>query len=126
MRKILGEIQDGSFAREWVAEDDAGRPNFSRLQKEGQEHPIEAGRREAARPDELGGHEGDLTARMIVASVRTCPALLSATPIMAAHGARPPSCGVPLYDRVVMPADLGAYRHPVLSSCSPRSSRRPR
>jgi ketol-acid reductoisomerase len=41
MRKILGEIQDGSFAREWVAEDDAGRPNFSRLQKEGQEHPIE-------------------------------------------------------------------------------------
>jgi ketol-acid reductoisomerase len=41
MRKILGEIQDGSFAREWVAEDDAGRPTFSRLQKEGQEHPIE-------------------------------------------------------------------------------------
>ncbi|HVH21065.1 MAG TPA: ketol-acid reductoisomerase [Pseudonocardia sp.] len=41
MRKILGEIQDGSFAREWVAEDEAGRPNFARLQKEGQEHPIE-------------------------------------------------------------------------------------
>jgi ketol-acid reductoisomerase len=41
MRKILAEIQDGRFAREWVAEDDAGRPNFNRLQKEGQEHPIE-------------------------------------------------------------------------------------
>jgi ketol-acid reductoisomerase len=41
MRKILGEIQDGSFAKEWVAEDEAGRPNFNRLQKEGQEHPIE-------------------------------------------------------------------------------------
>jgi ketol-acid reductoisomerase len=41
MRKILGEIQDGSFAREWVAEDEAGRPNFTRLQKEGAEHPIE-------------------------------------------------------------------------------------
>ena len=41
MRKILGEIQDGSFAREWVAEDDAGRPNFTKLQREGQEHPIE-------------------------------------------------------------------------------------
>ncbi len=41
MRTILGEIQDGSFAREWVAEDDAGRPNFTRLQKEGQTHPIE-------------------------------------------------------------------------------------
>jgi ketol-acid reductoisomerase len=48
MRKILGEIQDGSFAREWVAEDDAGRPNFSRLQKEGQEHPIERSVRSCA------------------------------------------------------------------------------
>jgi ketol-acid reductoisomerase len=41
MRKILAEIQDGRFAREWVAEDEAGRPNFTRLQKEGAEHPIE-------------------------------------------------------------------------------------
>jgi ketol-acid reductoisomerase len=41
MKKILGEIQDGSFAREWVAEDDNGRPNFTKLQREGQEHPIE-------------------------------------------------------------------------------------
>jgi ketol-acid reductoisomerase len=41
MRKILGEIQDGSFAREWVAEDDNGRPNFTKLQQEGQQHPIE-------------------------------------------------------------------------------------
>jgi ketol-acid reductoisomerase len=41
MRGILAEIQDGRFAREWVAEDDNGRPNFTRLQKEGQEHPIE-------------------------------------------------------------------------------------
>ncbi|MDQ2709527.1 MAG: ketol-acid reductoisomerase [Actinomycetota bacterium] len=41
MRKILTEIQDGSFAKEWVAEDDAGRPNFTRLQKEGADHPIE-------------------------------------------------------------------------------------
>jgi ketol-acid reductoisomerase len=41
MRKILAEIQDGRFAQEWVAEDEAGRPNFTRLQKEGAEHPIE-------------------------------------------------------------------------------------
>jgi ketol-acid reductoisomerase len=41
MRKILGEIQDGSFAKEWVAEDENGRPNFNRLQKEGEQHPIE-------------------------------------------------------------------------------------
>jgi ketol-acid reductoisomerase len=41
MRKILDEIQDGSFAREWVAEDDAGRPNFLKLQEAGEQHPIE-------------------------------------------------------------------------------------
>ncbi|BCJ58029.1 ketol-acid reductoisomerase [Micromonospora endophytica] len=41
MRKILGEIQSGEFAREWVAEDEAGRPNFRKLQSEGAAHPIE-------------------------------------------------------------------------------------
>src|ERR687890_2239797 len=41
MKKILAEIQSGTFAREWVAEDDNGRPNFTKLQREGQEHPIE-------------------------------------------------------------------------------------
>jgi len=42
MRRILGDIQDGTFAREWVAEDDAGRPNFAKLRAEGEQHPIEA------------------------------------------------------------------------------------
>jgi ketol-acid reductoisomerase len=41
MRRILAEIQNGEFAREWVAEDDAGRPNFTKLQEQGAEHPIE-------------------------------------------------------------------------------------
>jgi len=41
MRKILGEIQDGSFAKEWIAEDDAGRPNFLKLRDEGKAHQIE-------------------------------------------------------------------------------------
>ncbi|GAB3477933.1 ketol-acid reductoisomerase [Amycolatopsis cihanbeyliensis] len=41
MKKILGEIQDGSFAKEWVAEDENGRPNFTALRTRGQEHPIE-------------------------------------------------------------------------------------
>jgi ketol-acid reductoisomerase len=41
MKKILSEIQDGTFAREWVAEDEAGRPNFTKLQAEGAAHPIE-------------------------------------------------------------------------------------
>jgi ketol-acid reductoisomerase len=41
MQKILGEIQDGTFATEWVNEDEAGRPNFTKLQQEGEAHPIE-------------------------------------------------------------------------------------
>jgi len=41
MKRILAEIQDGRFAAEWVAEDENGRPNFTRLQKQGAEHPIE-------------------------------------------------------------------------------------
>jgi ketol-acid reductoisomerase len=41
MRRILGEIQSGEFAREWIAEDDAGRPNFNKWREQGAAHPIE-------------------------------------------------------------------------------------
>src|SRR5689334_11707903 len=41
MRRILGEIQDGSFARELIAEDDAGRPNFTKYREQAAAHPIE-------------------------------------------------------------------------------------
>jgi ketol-acid reductoisomerase len=41
MRRILGEIQSGEFAREWIAEDDAGRPNFTKWRAESAAHPIE-------------------------------------------------------------------------------------
>src|SRR5271170_3419379 len=41
MQKILGEIRDGSFADEWIAENRAGRPRFEALRKEGQAHQIE-------------------------------------------------------------------------------------
>lgn len=34
MRKVLKEIQDGKFAREWIAENKAGRPEYQRLLKE--------------------------------------------------------------------------------------------
>jgi ketol-acid reductoisomerase len=42
MKKILGEIQSGAFAKEWIAENEAGRPNFDRLRAESAKHPIEA------------------------------------------------------------------------------------
>jgi ketol-acid reductoisomerase len=41
MQQLLAEVKDGSFAREWVAEDDAGRPNFTALQDKAAAHPIE-------------------------------------------------------------------------------------
>ena len=42
MKKVLAAVQDGSFAREWIAENDEGRPRFNRLRKENAEHPIES------------------------------------------------------------------------------------
>jgi len=41
MRQILAEIQSGEFARELIAEDDAGRPNFNKFREQGAAHPIE-------------------------------------------------------------------------------------
>ena len=41
MRKILTEIQDGTFAQEWVAESEGGRKRYKELQARGQEHQIE-------------------------------------------------------------------------------------
>jgi ketol-acid reductoisomerase len=41
MQRILGEIRDGSFAEEWIAEDEAGRPRFAELRNAGRNHPIE-------------------------------------------------------------------------------------
>jgi ketol-acid reductoisomerase len=41
MGKILKEIQSGRFARQWIAENKAGRPNYQRLLKADLAHPIE-------------------------------------------------------------------------------------
>ena len=41
MKKILGEIQDGVFAREWMLECRANKPVFNALTKKGEEHQIE-------------------------------------------------------------------------------------
>ncbi len=46
MKKILKEIVKGRFAKEWIGENEAGRPNFNRLLEEGDTHKIEeVGRR---------------------------------------------------------------------------------
>ncbi len=41
MRKILGEIQSGRFAKEWVLENQANRPVYNALLAKGEAHPIE-------------------------------------------------------------------------------------
>ncbi len=41
MKKVLDEIQSGVFAREWIAECEAGTPQFEQLREASRTHPIE-------------------------------------------------------------------------------------
>jgi ketol-acid reductoisomerase len=41
MKDVLGEIQSGAFAREWIAENRAGQENFKRMREEQASHQIE-------------------------------------------------------------------------------------
>ncbi len=46
MQRILGEIRDGSFAARFIADQDAGAPEFTALRAKAEQHPIEeVGRR---------------------------------------------------------------------------------
>ena len=42
MQKILAEVQSGTFDKQLIAENEAGRPNFKRMREEEANHPIEA------------------------------------------------------------------------------------
>jgi len=41
MKAILSDIQDGTFTKALIADDDAGRPQFNKYREEGAKHPIE-------------------------------------------------------------------------------------
>ncbi|MEX1141033.1 MAG: ketol-acid reductoisomerase [Thermoleophilaceae bacterium] len=41
MKEILGEIQSGDFAREWIAENNAGQESFQRMREEQADHQVE-------------------------------------------------------------------------------------
>ena len=41
MQEILKEIQDGTFAAAWIAENEAGQPNFKKMREAGRDHQIE-------------------------------------------------------------------------------------
>ena len=49
MRKLLDEIQDGTFARNWIKENEDGRPNFNKRRAAESEHTIEKVGRELRR-----------------------------------------------------------------------------
>jgi ketol-acid reductoisomerase len=56
MWQILSEIQDGTFAREWILENQAGRPSFNAYRRREAEHEIEAvGKKLRAMMPWLGG-----------------------------------------------------------------------
>jgi len=42
MKKVLGEIQDGTFARNWILENQANRPHFSAMRRIQSEHLVES------------------------------------------------------------------------------------
>ena len=42
MKQILAEIQDGTFARQWIAEYQSGNANYKALKQADLDHPIEA------------------------------------------------------------------------------------
>jgi ketol-acid reductoisomerase len=52
MKKLLKEIQDGTFAKKWIEENKTGRKHFSQMRKDESKHPIEevGGRLRAAMP----------------------------------------------------------------------------
>ncbi len=41
MKKILKEIQSGEFAKEWMAENEAGGKRFAEMRAKAAKHPIE-------------------------------------------------------------------------------------
>ena len=41
MRQVLREIQDGTFAAAWIAENEAGQPEFKKMREADREHQIE-------------------------------------------------------------------------------------
>ena len=42
MQAVLADIQNGAFAERFIADQDAGAPEFKALREKGEQHPIEA------------------------------------------------------------------------------------
>ena len=62
MKKVLSEIQDGKFARQWIKENRSGRKNYNAADEQGPEAPDRESRREAARPHAVAAEQRALIA----------------------------------------------------------------
>ncbi len=60
MKKILDEIQNGQFAREWILENKAGAPAFKAIRRRERDHADRAGRPQAPPADVLDRREGSV------------------------------------------------------------------
>jgi ketol-acid reductoisomerase len=90
MRRVLEEIQDGRFAREWLAENRVGRPNFDRMRQTDDNHPIEKVGKElrAMMPWSEEGKNGREEARTGESATEP-PVLASSRPFSPIHASTP-------------------------------------
>ena len=58
MKKILKEVQDGTFAKEWINEAKSGGKNFKAMKEKDKQHGVEVTGRQLAEADELDQVEG--------------------------------------------------------------------
>ncbi len=54
MKAVLADITDGTFAARFIADQDAGAPEFAEFRKQGRAAPDRGRRQGAARPDGVG------------------------------------------------------------------------
>ena len=51
MKEVLKDIQNGTFAKEWIVENQVNRPRFNAINASENEHQIESGRQKSSRND---------------------------------------------------------------------------
>jgi ketol-acid reductoisomerase len=62
MRAVLADIQNGSFAKRFIDDQDAGAPEFKELRAKGEQHPIEGTGRELRKlMSWVKSHDSDYT-----------------------------------------------------------------
>ena len=78
MKKILGEITSGQFAKEWVNEYQTGLKNFNELYEKDHDSQVETGRPQAAQDDEVDRRQGSVAdLRFMIYDLRLSAAMAS-------------------------------------------------